>query len=297
MGEAAKRPLIFGEVLFDRFPDGGEVLGGAPFNVAWNLHGLGFSPLLISAVGDDDLGRRVLAAMDSWGMDRGGVQVSAERETGIVNVSLKDGEPSFEIVADRAWDQIDRDRLLALPEIGLVYHGSLASRGSASRDTLKELLRRVHAPVFVDVNLRAPWWEREQVLSLLSSARMVKMNDEELGALAPEGQSLQDRADLLLERYRPDLLCVTRGAKGAVAYTPDGLLRIAPPGEGAPLVDTVGAGDAFAAVLIAGSLRDWPMRTTLSRAQELAGEVVGLKGAVTEDPGFYRRFRAEWDLA
>jgi fructokinase len=291
------RPLVFGEVLFDRFPDGSELLGGAPFNVAWNLHGLGFEPLLISAVGDDEPGRRVLAAMGSWGMDRSGVQVSPARETGVVNVSLQDGEPNFEIVADRAWDEIDRNGLPALPGIGLVYHGTLASRRPVSRDTLNELLHRLRAPVFVDVNLRAPWWDREQVLSLLAGARMVKTNEDELGALAPGGKTLEARADLMLERYRPDLLCVTRGAEGAVAYTPEGALRIAPPERGAPVVSTVGAGDAFAAVLIAGALRGWPMRTTLERAQSLAGEVVGLQGAVTEDPEFYRRFRTEWELA
>ena len=89
------RPLVFGEVLFDRFPDGSELLGGAPFNVAWNLHGLGLRPLLIGAVGDDDLGRRVLAAMDSWGMGRSGVQVVAGRETGIVK-PVKITEPALE---------------------------------------------------------------------------------------------------------------------------------------------------------------------------------------------------------
>jgi hypothetical protein len=53
------RPVIFGEVLYDCFPDGEAVLGGAPFNVAWHLQGLGLSPLFISRVGDDPLGHRV----------------------------------------------------------------------------------------------------------------------------------------------------------------------------------------------------------------------------------------------
>jgi len=292
-----KRPLIFGEVLFDRFPDGSEVLGGAPFNVAWNLHGLGFEPLLISAVGEDDLGRRVLAAIDAWGMDGAGVQVRAERETGIVNVSLTNGEPCFEIVADRAWDEISADRLGALPEIGLLYHGTLASRGPVSRDTLRGLLRRVPAPVFVDVNLRAPWWDREQVLSLLGGARMIKVNEAELRALVPGPETSRARAGELLERCRPDLLCVTRGEEGAAAYTAEGELLTGVPARSGPVVDTVGAGDAFSAVLIAGVLSGWPTRTTLARAQSLAGEVVGLKGAVTEDPGFYRRFLTEWAIA
>jgi fructokinase len=294
--KTSARPLIFGEVLFDRFPDGSEVLGGAPFNVAWNLQGLGLDPLLISAVGDDDLGRRVLAAMDSWGMARNGVQVDSLHETGIVNVSLRDGEPSFEIVADRAWDKIERDLLPDLPQVGLVYHGTLASRQQASRGALADLLRRVRAPAFVDVNLRAPWWDRETVLSSLKAVQTIKMNETELLDLAPGGGTLEAGAKILLERYRPELLCVTRGEDGAVAYTPARTLRVAPPGKRA-VVDTVGAGDAFAAAMIAGILCGWPMETTLVRAQSLAGEVVGLKGAVTADIDFYRRIRTEWKIA
>ena len=58
-------PMIFGEVLFDEFEDGSTVLGGAPFNVAWHLQGLGVSPLFISRVGQDNLGDQVLSGMKS----------------------------------------------------------------------------------------------------------------------------------------------------------------------------------------------------------------------------------------
>ena len=66
---AGKRVVVFGEVLFDRFPDGSEILGGAPFNVAWNLQAFDVQPLLVSRVGKDRLGRRILGAMSEWGMD------------------------------------------------------------------------------------------------------------------------------------------------------------------------------------------------------------------------------------
>lgn len=289
-----RRPLIFGELLVDRFPDGREVLGGAPFNVAWNLCGLGFDPLLISAVGDDEMGRRALAAMESWGLDRGGVQIHASRGTGIVDIGLEGGEPTFDIVAERAWDEVSVDGLPCLPEIALLYHGTLALRQSASRNALEELLRRVQAPILIDVNLRAPWWRPEQVLSLLPAADLVKMNEAELLALVPGRDSLESRAMDLIERYGPELLCVTRGAAGAVAFTAKGPMRVGPPEGGGPLCDTVGAGDAFASVLIAGRLCGWPLESMLTRAQALASEVVGLRGATTEEPGFYRRFRKEW---
>ena len=51
------KPVIFGEVLFDVFPEEGNmVLGGAPFNVAWNLQAMGLAPHLVSRIGRDELG-------------------------------------------------------------------------------------------------------------------------------------------------------------------------------------------------------------------------------------------------
>jgi fructokinase len=291
------RSLIFGEVLFDRFPDGSEVLGGAPFNVAWNLQGLGFNPLLISAVGDDDLGRKVLAAMESWGMNRDGVQVKGSLGTGIVNVSLKNGEPDFDIVADRAWDEISALNLPAISDIDLLYHGTLALRQPASSHTLEELRGSVRAPILVDINLRPPWWNLEQVLATMATVQQVKMNEAELLALTPDRENLESRAMELFERYRLDLLCVTRGASGAVAYTATGSIPVAPPEKNTEVRDTVGAGDAFTAVLIAGHLGSWPLATTLGRARELAGAVVGLRGAVTQDPEFYNRILEKWSLS
>src|SRR5690606_31337572 len=101
------RPVIFGEVLFDVFPDGTAVLGGAAFNVAWNLRGLGLDPLFVSRVGDDERGRGVLGAMERFGMDTSAVEVDPIRPTGVVTVAFRDGEPSYEIIADQAYDRIE----------------------------------------------------------------------------------------------------------------------------------------------------------------------------------------------
>ena len=99
-------PVLFGEVLFDRFPSGDVVLGGAPFNVAWHLQAFGLAPLFLSRVGDDDLGREVLSAMRSWGMETFGVQVDSEHPTGAVEVRIADDEPSYEILPEQAYDYI-----------------------------------------------------------------------------------------------------------------------------------------------------------------------------------------------
>ena len=78
-----KRPLVFGEVLFDCFPDGAEVLGGAPFNVAWHLQGFGQEPLFVSRIGDDIRGNQIRAAMSDWGMSLSGLQLDTSHATRI----------------------------------------------------------------------------------------------------------------------------------------------------------------------------------------------------------------------
>jgi len=112
--ERGLRPLVFGEVLYDSFPDGSVVLGGAPFNVAWHLRGFGLNPLFISRVGDDELGERIIAAMSEWGMDTRGVQRDPGHPTGRVVVSIRNNEPSFEIVPEQAYDFIAGEPLQAL---------------------------------------------------------------------------------------------------------------------------------------------------------------------------------------
>ena len=123
-------PLIFGEVLFDQFPDGSVVLGGAPFNVAWHLQAFELAPVLVSRVGDDPLGRQIRGALKDWGMSAAGLQLDSIHPTGTVQVSLNNGEPSFDIVKDRAYDFIEATALPPVDNVSVLYHGSLAWRNA-----------------------------------------------------------------------------------------------------------------------------------------------------------------------
>lgn len=289
------RPLIFGEVLFDRFPDGSSVLGGAPFNVAWNLQAFGLNPLFISRVGQDSLGREIRDAMEHWGMDASGLQLDSAHPTGTVQVSIEDDEPSFDIVPDQAYDHIDGDCLP--PARGsLLYHGSLALRDPASRGALERCKHQYGAPVFVDVNLREPWWSWESALKLIQGARWVKLNERELAALVPDMDDFDGRVQSLQDRFELEALFVTRGGEGALARDRSGsTVRVRPPRR-LKVVDTVGAGDAFASVLLLGLTHGWDLEDTLSHAQEFASTVVGLRGATTRDRGFYEPFLRIWGL-
>ncbi len=288
-------PVIFGEVLFDSFPDGEVVLGGAPFNVAWNLQALGLPPVLISRVGEDELGERILAAMADWGLDRAGIQRDPRHATGTVAVTVRDGEPDFEIAADRAYDYISLEELPHAASGGLLYHGSLALRTEPSPSALDGLREVTGGPVLMDVNLRDPWWNRVLIAGLMDEATWVKLNESELAALVPAEPDLKRRADRLLEQGGMEGLVVTRGAAGSLVRGPDGLVLEPEPVAAPKVVDTVGAGDAFSSVVILGLVRDWPWPLILTRAQAFAAAVVGLRGATTRNRSFYEHFLDNWE--
>ena len=291
-----ERPVIFGEVLYDCFPDGQMVLGGAPFNVAWHLQGLGLSPLFISRVGDDPLGHRVRDAMHHHGMDASGLQLDSMYPTGKVAITLSGNGHSFEILADQAYDHIDRGALPPLPESTLFYHGSLAARGPVSAKTLAWLCSRYHDRRLVDVNLRQPWWQREQVLALVEGAWLAKLNDDELCELVPGEDDEAKRLQRLLGDAGLQLLLLTRGAAGAELLADSGESVRVVPDAVTDVVDTVGAGDALTSVVIGGVLHGWPYRQTLERAQAFASAIVGRRGATVSDPDFYRQFADAWEL-
>jgi len=287
--------FIFGEVLFDCFPDGREVLGGAPFNVAWHLQALGQSPVFVSRVGDDDAGLHIREAMSAWGMSLDGLQVDQDRPTGRVTVSLNGGEPSYDIVADSAYDFIASD-VLPSGAPGLIYHGSLALRNNASRSALEALQSRSKATIFVDVNLRTPWWRRGDVLAMLDDADWAKLNRDELVQLGDGGTDEIASAEDFRVAHALHGLVLTRGAEGALA-----LEGVAEPVEVSPkpvteIVDAVGAGDAFASILILGLRLGWPLVTTIERAQTFSSELVQQRGATISDIGFYRSFAEQWSL-
>lgn len=289
------RPLIFGEVLFDRFPDGHAVLGGAPFNVAWNLQALGLQPLLISRIGRDELGEEILGSMVRWGMETGGVQIDVQKATGIVEITMRDGDPEYDIALGKAYDYISAEGLPPRPDGSILYHGTLALRTDPPREALDSLLRDGGCPVLLDVNLRPPWWNRELVLERLAAARWGKLNEGELAELVPDLSETPARARRLLRLGALEVLVVTRGADGVWVGARDGGTWEGRPSGRLPVADTVGAGDAFSSVVLLGLARGWDWPLIVERALAFAGAVVGLRGATTDDRRFYERFVTDWE--
>lgn len=284
------RPLVVGEVLFDILPDGTRVLGGAPFNVAWHLAAFGLRPLMITRVGSDESADKVFAAMEKWGMDTSGIQRDETLPTGQVQVELKDGEPTFHILADQAYDHLDGRhavRASAGEEISLIYHGSLISRSEVSRSALRHIIHSIDLPIFVDVNLRDPWWNRSDVIESVRSARWVKLNETELDRLA--GGNDIAVVESFRDNHHLEAVILTKGSLGAVLVDGSGTFESSPPG-GVQVVDTVGAGDAFSAVFILGLTHGWPTNLILERALDFAAAMCTVSGATVRDSAFYARF-------
>ncbi|MBD3609214.1 MAG: carbohydrate kinase [Gammaproteobacteria bacterium] len=293
-------PIVFGEVLFDLFDDEEAVLGGAPFNVAWHLHGFGVKPLFISRVGKDVRGQQVITLMQQWGMRTDGIQFDKQHMTGTVCIRLNNGQPDYDITGDVAYDHIQNNSLHTLITnygYGLLYHGSLVTRHPDSRHTLQQLRRETMYPVFIDINLRAPWDDRQQAESLLNGARWLKLNEEELEILTgthyDNRNALHKGAEKLLQQYQLESLIVTLGNAGAFIISQQGVFDTLSAAT-EDLVDTVGAGDALSAVFILGILHGWNQQLALQRGVEFASVICQQQGATSQDKGLYQRLLDKW---
>jgi len=251
---------VLGEALVDEFHDG-PVAGGAPFNVARSLATLGAPALFISRIGADDAnGRLVLDSARRYGLAEQGLQRDTTRATGRVSVHEKSGGGhSFEIHADAAWDHLDATAahaVLADSQAAVLYFGSLAQRHAVSRATIRALAKPFTGVRFLDLNLRAGTDNAVLAAESLMLADWVKVNDEELVRLAGWfGAAGNEAAQVaaLMARFALQRVVLTLGADGWRFYGPSGVLLAEGPGVPQPhVVDTVGAGDSFTALLLAG---------------------------------------------
>jgi fructokinase len=290
-----KQVIIFGEVLFDCFPDGNVVLGGAPFNVAWHLQAFGISPLFISRIGNDSYGEMVREAMINWGMSLSGLQIDPVHKTGIVRIQFVNNEPHYQIIENRAYDFIESSHLPELTKDSILYHGTLALRNEKSAATLHKIKTNISASIFLDVNLRSPWWHLETLKSLLKEGSWLKLNEEELSLIVPHESDFQSRIEYLFSCFSLKCITITQGKAGAISFQSNGINHQISPSQTNQVIDTVGAGDAFSSVLLLGIVKGWELPKTLTRAQEFASAVVGIQGATIKNKSFYTSFLKQWD--
>ena len=277
--------LCVGEVLWDALPEG-LFLGGAPFNVACHLRAAGTQVTMVSRIGKDRLGDEVTRRAARYGVGADLLQIDDALPTGFARVDVDEsGNPTYEILGPAAWDAIARtDQLLArAAKARAVVFGTLAQRQPVSRATIQRLWD-TKALMVLDVNLRVPFEDRDIVRQSLQRADVVKMSDEELQRIA-EWFALQgsprDTVAALAEAFDCRVVCVTRGGQGAALWH-DGKWS-EHPGFKVEVRDTVGAGDAFLAVLLAGLLAGGTDSAILQHANLIGAYVATQFGAVPSD--------------
>jgi fructokinase len=275
--------LCIGEALWDCLPSG-LFLGGAPLNVAFHLNQLGRSVSVVSAVGDDFLGDELRRRLRSWAIDDHLLTVN-QQPTGVVQVTLSNGQPSYDIVEPAAWDMIADSPALrtAVATSPAIVYGSLAARGTDNRELLTTLLTDTTALRLCDLNLRAPYDDHQRAWHLASLADVVKLNDGELRDLLDDPDiSLEDGAHRLHERCGCSRVCITAGADGAGLLDTTGWHWADAPTV--TVADTVGAGDSFTAALVDGLLHHHAPTTILAQAVKLAAVVASSHGATPAHP-------------
>lgn len=308
MSAAPLTTVVFGEALVDDF-GAEQAVGGAPFNVARHLAAFLEPQLVITRVGDDGNGATVRAEFERFAMSAAGLQVDPIEETGRVLVERGPHGHRFSILPGQAWDYIDGAAAVAsLAGVApsALYFGTLAQRGTVSRAALAALLAAVPANRFLDLNLRANAYDLDCVTASLQAASIVKVNEEELQVLFGWYCRIDKSEQLAVEQvhgacrslramFSLDGLVVTMGHRGSAWFGADGRTLVHRDNPAPPFViDTVGAGDAFAAILVLGRARGWALETTLARANEFAGAVCAVSGAVPRDIGFYDKWVARW---
>ena len=284
-----------GEILFDVYQES-KNLGGAPLNFLYHVFKLTGRGNIISKIGHDVLGKNVLDFLKYSGISTEYIQDDHKHPTGITTVTLDENKiPSFNIDTDRAYDFIENnkklDKLISF-ETDCLYFGTLAQRSEVTRKTIQSFLNK-SIKYFCDLNIRQQFYTEEVIWKSIETADVLKVNIDELHFLHDlflnNEFNLNNSSSDLMRQFNISLLAVTKGADGAVLIK-DGIADEFKM-ESIEVTDTVGAGDAFAAIVCIGYVESWDLSIINQLANEFALEICKVKGALPETDSVYKAFR------
>lgn len=282
-----------GEALWDVLPEGKKI-GGAPANFAYHVSQFGLPSCVVSAVGDDALGKEILENLSTKGMNM--LINTVPYPTGTVQVEIDAaGIPQYDIKENVAWDNIPFNEALEnlAKDTKAVCFGSLAQRNVVSRETIGKFLDAIPAEndplIIFDINLRQGFFTKETICESMQRCNILKINDEELVTISRlfgyPGIDLQDKCWILLGKYNLKMLILTCGINGSYVFTP-GNVSFQPTPK-VEVADTVGAGDSFTATFIASVLKGAPVEEAHRRAVEVSAYVCTQQGAMPLLPAKY----------
>jgi fructokinase len=290
-------PIItsIGEILFDVY-DNDKKLGGAPFNFIYHVIKLSGNGNFISRIGNDENGKEILDFFENKKISPEFIQIDTEHPTGKATANLNENKvPNWVIEENCAYDfikaQSNVDDLIAGSDC--LYFGTLAQRNTVSRETIQSLFSK-KVKFFCDLNIRQKFYTKDTIEFSLKTSNVLKINEDELILLSElylfEKYDLEKSALKLKELFNIDMICVTKGESGSYLFRADEVNYCKASVE--KPVDTVGAGDAFAAILCVGYLNKVSLDELNKTANDFAGEIVRVTGALPTGDGIYRKFKS-----
>lgn len=280
---SAKKIICYGEVLWDRFPCSLKP-GGAPLNVAYHLKKMGIESHIISRVGKDMPGEKLLKIIDDWGISHEFCRFDENYPTGevIAKVDTINNEVNYEIMTPVAWDFITKEKAqeVYVQKADAFVFQSLTARNERSRKTLYALLEEASYKVF-DVNLRSPFYTQALIKDLMKNADLVKMNLAELHEIIswikPELSVESDAVSYIKEHFKIDKILITKGNKGATYYAMDATYERS--GIAVKVKDTVGSGDAFLAGFLSKIIEGKSAEEAMDQGTLLSAFIATKEGA------------------
>ncbi len=278
----------FGEVLIDCLPSG-DVVGGAPFNVAIHLERFGEDVTFLSRIGEDVYANQILELLKGSKL-KDTLQQDEIYKTGFVSVAFENGEPQYTIHTDVAWQNIDVPTDLVSDYI---VFGSLGTYFDYNKKSFDQLLVQSPKAIrFCDINLRAPFYDKEHVLYCLENADILKLNEDEeeyvkeiIGA-----SSLHELIDMLEDQFDITTVLITRGEKDVEVFSGRESTKIdVTQVSKEDFKDPIGAGDSFAATFIYESLQGKEFEVAVQKGINFAAEICKVTGALPNNLEAYKK--------
>lgn len=274
--------LAFGEMLWDIFEDK-KTLGGAPFNLCTHMSKLGFNSYILSALGDDELGREFLKYIKELKINDNYIQISPY-QTGITNIILEKNNATYTFNENCAWDNINDSKIdeILKENYDIFYFGSLSQRSLTSKNTLYKILSKIKTKeIFFDINIRKNFYSKEILTSSLKACTILKLNEDEVKIIREElGYKDDDFILDLMDEYKIKIVLLTLGKDGSKCFYKDKVYK-----QGiinSKVIDTVGAGDSFSAGFLFAYSHLNDIEKALDFAAKIAAFIVSNTGAISE---------------
>lgn len=280
--------LSFGEIIWDVYPDK-KCIGGAPLNFSAHVAKNGAESYLLSCVGQDDLGKQAKEYLAKFGVKNDFV-FECDKQTGVCSVTLDEkGVPTYTIIQNVAYDNIPFEQKVCDNHFDLLCFGSLALRGDNNKKTLQQLLKKGNfKKIYCDVNLRAPFFDKEGVDFCFKNCHIAKVSDNEFEFVSQQVLNeryvnIQQFAKSLSQAYKNlEVVLLTCGDKGAYVYIPQQDQIYFEPAKKVQVVSTVGAGDCFGAVFVTEYIKGNDVQSCLKKATEKSAYVVSKQDAIPD---------------